>query len=70
MSTDINDMIIQDFNESDEIFNERKKLTLTLLDKNNLSHQTAVTCARLLINKMVLDVTYDVQIENLLATLL
>jgi hypothetical protein len=70
MSTDINDIIIQDFNESDEIYNNRKKLTLTLLDKNNLNHITAVTCARLLINKMVLDVTYDVEVENLLSTLL
>ena len=66
----ITDIIIQDFNESNDIFNERKQLTLTLHEKNNLNNQTAVTFARMLMNKMVLDVTYDIEIENLLATLL
>jgi hypothetical protein len=63
---DINDIIIQDFNESDEQFLKRKELTHKIVKLNSLNHVTAVTCARLMINKVMLDVTYDVEIENIL----
>jgi hypothetical protein len=49
-------IIIQDFNESDELFEK-------------LNNVTATTLARLLINKMNLGVTYDVEIENILNVL-
>lgn len=61
--------ITQDFNESDVLFNQRKLLTLSLYEKNQLNPVTAITCGRLLMNKIVLGVVYDVEIENLLTTL-
>ena len=63
---DIDDIIIQDFNESDEQFLARKKLTHTIVKLNKLNHVTAVTCARLMINKVMLGTTYEVEIENIL----
>jgi hypothetical protein len=62
-------IIIQDFNESDELFEKRKDLTEKLLKLNQLNNVTATTLARLLINKMNLGVTYDVEIENILNVL-
>ena len=66
---DINDLIIQDFNESDDIFTQRKEFTLKIYKLNQLSNITAVTFGRLLFNKIRLNVEYDVEIENLLSIL-
>ena len=66
---DINDLIIQDFNESDDIFTQRKEFTLKIYKLNNLSNTTAVTFGRLLFNKIRLNVEYEVEIENLLSVL-
>jgi hypothetical protein len=63
---DIDDIIIQDFNESDAQFLERKQLTHKIVKLNHLNHVTAVTCARLMMNKLMLGVTYEVEIENIL----
>jgi hypothetical protein len=63
------DTITQDFNESYTLFTQRKLLTVSLYEKNQLNPVTAITCGRLLMNKLVLGVTYDVEVENLLVTL-
>lgn len=67
--TDFINTITQDFNESDTLFTHRKLLTVSLYEKNQLNPVTAITCGRLLMNKITLGVTYDVEIENLLTTL-
>jgi hypothetical protein len=67
--TEFINTITQDFNESDALFHQRTLLTVTLYEKNQLNPITAITCGRLLMNKIVLGVVYDVEIENLLTTL-
>lgn len=67
--TDFEYTIVKDFNESDILFTQRKNLTVNLYNKNQLNPITAITCGRLLMNKLTLGVTYDIEIENLLITL-
>lgn len=70
MSTpDIDDIIIQDYNETYQNFLDRKALTINLLNNNDINHVTAVTCGRFLMNKILLGITYDKEIENILLTL-
>lgn len=70
MSTpDIDDIIIQDYNESYQNFLDRKALTINLLNNNDINHITALTYGRFLMNKILLGITYDKEIENILLTL-
>jgi len=65
---DINQIIIQDEYESDSDFLIRKELTLKIAHNKHylLNNMMAVTCGRMIVNKMKLGVTYDADVEEIL----
>lgn len=69
MTAVLEDLIIQDFNEFDEVFEKRKEITLRLYKLNDISTTLALTCGRCFINKQLLGLSYDVEFENLLSSL-
>jgi hypothetical protein len=65
---DINNIIIQDEYESDNDFQIRKDITLKISNNTHypLNNMMAVTCGRMLCNKMKLGVIYSPEIEKVL----
>lgn len=65
---DITNIIIQDEYESDYDFEVRKEITLKIYNNKHysLNNMMAVTCGRMLCNKMKLGVTYSPDIEKVL----
>ena len=62
----IEDLIVQDFNESDDVYEERKEITLNIYTTNNYKPLFCIMLGRCAMNKKLLDVTYDTEIENIL----
>lgn len=62
----IEDLIIQDFGEDDDIYEQRKDITLIIHSTKSYKPLFSIMLGRCVMNKQLLGVTYDAEIENLI----